>query len=171
MRTGAAARGRFAGSALACWLAGLALVSAGEIVPAERRVDWTPGVAVGVPGGIPTDPQRQIDVTRPPYGADKTGVAESHRAIQAALDAASPGDVVCLPAGTYKLASTLTLRKSRVTVRGDGPRTLVRCVGGACFAYVGANSDYHMEVPTPPYAVCATPTRSTSEDKPPRPPR
>jgi hypothetical protein len=40
-------------------------------LPAERRVNWTPGTHTGVPGGIParTDPTKIIDVTASPYFA------------------------------------------------------------------------------------------------------
>ena len=37
---------------------------AAEIIPPDRKTDWTPGVTVGVPGGIPTDRARRIDVTK-----------------------------------------------------------------------------------------------------------
>src|SRR5215469_15767750 len=42
-------------------------------------------------------------------GADPSGVADSTAAIQAALNAASPGQVVTIPAGTYKTTSVLTV--------------------------------------------------------------
>ena len=128
---------------------------AGEIIPAERKVDWTPGVTVGVPGGIPTDRTHLIDVTKSPYHADNTGATDARNAIQAAVDAASKGDVVYLPAGTYELASGLSLRKSGITVRGAGAKTLVRCVGKSGFAYVGANSDYQWNWPKGGNAITA----------------
>jgi hypothetical protein len=34
-----------------------------ELIPAARVVDWTAGVSVGVPGGIPTNRTRLINVT------------------------------------------------------------------------------------------------------------
>jgi hypothetical protein len=89
-----------------------------ELLPANRRADWTPGVTVGVPGGIPNR-TKLVDVTTSPYNADKTGASNASNAIQAAIDAAAPNDVIYLPAGTYRIESTLT-PKNDVTVRGAG---------------------------------------------------
>ncbi len=76
---------------------------AAEIIPSDRRTDWTPGVTVGVPGGIPTDRARRMDVTKAPYHADNTGVTDSQPAIQKAIADAQENDVVYLPAGTYRI--------------------------------------------------------------------
>jgi len=132
---------------LALWVSCSSGGTAGEVIPGERKVDWTPGVTVGVPGGIPTDRTHLIDVTKSPYHADNAGATDAQKAIQAAVDAASKGDVVYLPAGSYELASGLSLRKSGITIRGAGSKTLVRCVGKSGFAYVGANSDYQWNWP------------------------
>ena len=96
---------------------------AAEIIPPDRRTDWTPGVTVGVPGGIPTDRDRRIDVTKAPYHADNTGVADSQPAIQKAIADAQENDVVYLPAGTYRIDKTVAVAggKSRITIRGAGP--------------------------------------------------
>jgi hypothetical protein len=48
---------------------------------------------------------RSIYVTSPPYSADKTGVSDSRAAIESALRAASYGDEIYFPNGTYLLAS------------------------------------------------------------------
>lgn len=46
-------------------------------------------------------------------GADNTGVNSASAKIQSAINsAATPGTRVCIPAGTYKITSTLTLSKS-----------------------------------------------------------
>jgi pectate lyase-like protein len=90
-----------------------------QLIPADRLTDWTPGVRVGVPGGIPTNRTRLIDVTIPPYNADRTGSTDASQAIQAAINAAAPNDVVYLPGGTYRLHSGIT-PKSNVTLRGAG---------------------------------------------------
>src|SRR5688572_26706877 len=78
-----------------------------SLIPASRLVDWTPGVSVGVPGGIPTNRTRTIDVTQSPYNADRTGASNATPAIQAAIDAATAGDIVYLPAGKYRVDSTV----------------------------------------------------------------
>lgn len=40
-----------------------------SIIPSNRIFDWTPGVNVGVPGGIPTDRTNIIDISKAPYFA------------------------------------------------------------------------------------------------------
>ncbi len=54
-----------------CCVAG---APAAELIPAERTVDWTPRIACGVPGGIPTNRHRLIDVTKAPFSADNLGL-------------------------------------------------------------------------------------------------
>lgn len=96
---------------------------AAEIIPAERLADWRPGVAVGVPGGIPTNRTQLIDVTKAPYHADNSGVADAQPAIMKAIGDAKDNQVIYLPAGTYRLNTGITVYggKSRITIRGDGP--------------------------------------------------
>jgi hypothetical protein len=49
-----------------------------------------------------------VDVTQPPYNADKTGVADSTAALQAALNAFPNGNrIIYLPNGTYRVSNTL----------------------------------------------------------------
>ncbi len=69
-----------------------------------------------------------LDVTKPPYNADKTGNQDVTTKIQNAIDSVSKrgGGVVFLPAGTYKVqpastlegASTLSIRNNNVVLRG-----------------------------------------------------
>lgn len=97
----------------------------GEIIPANRRVTWEPGV----PGGIPNRTTIFADVTQAPYNANKTGSANAATAIQNAIDACPANQVVYLPAGTYRLDSMLRM-KANITLRGAGPRaTLLRFSG------------------------------------------
>jgi hypothetical protein len=51
-------------------------------------------------------------------GADPTGAADSTAAIQAALSAAAPGQVIRLPSGTYKTTAPLAMPPG-VILRGD----------------------------------------------------
>jgi len=96
-----------------------------QIIPATRRISWNPGV----PGGIPTYPVA-INAKDPPYNAKGDGVADDTAAIQSALNACPTNKAVLLPAGTYKISGTLSVRTRRV-LRGEGPsRTIIRNTGG-----------------------------------------
>jgi hypothetical protein len=139
---------------IACLLtaAGIALVEASsraELIPSARLADWTPGVSVGVPGGIPTNRTKIIDVTQPPYGADATGAAEAHGAIQAAVNAATAGTVVYLPPGTYRLGGSIVVdeNKSNITIRGAGPSTIIASRSTSQVFYVGSTTDYAWQLP------------------------
>lgn len=117
-------------AALSTLASGLA---AADLIPADRLVDWTPGVMVGVPGGIPTDRTRLIDVTQAPYNADKTGNQDATGPIQSAVNAAQGGDIVYIPAGTYTFSGGISL-KSGITLRGAGiGRTTLIPRGGVDF--------------------------------------
>jgi len=132
-------------SAIAAVLCSATAFAQSDIVPADRRVPWIPGLTVGVPGGIPTNRVNTIDVTQQPYNADKTGAADASPAIQAAINAAQPGQVVYLPAGRYRLNSTLSLHQSRdmITLRGAGmAATVLDCRMTNVAVYVGSGSDY-----------------------------
>src|ERR1700677_525848 len=61
-----------------------------------------------------------LNVTGARFGADPTGTNDSYAAWQAAVTAAA-GGVVLVPAGTYKLASTVT---------STAPGTLIVCMPG-----------------------------------------
>lgn len=76
---------------------------------------------------IPLPSGTVYDVTKSPYNADKTGVADATTAIQNAINDAQTnnGGVVYLPAGTYKLnpgsnAHALRISKSNIYLKGDG---------------------------------------------------
>ena len=71
----------------------------GEIIPADRRVKWEPGI----PGGIPNRTTIFADVTQVPYNANNNGSANAAAAIQSAINACPPNQVIFLPAGTYRL--------------------------------------------------------------------
>lgn len=116
-------------TALGSILMAILLYSTGyaELIPAERLTDWTPGVRVGVIGGIPTNRTKIVDVTGPPFRADNTGATDATSAVQAAIDGAVPGDVIFLPAGTYRLDTSLVVgsRKHSITIRGAGSTTVL----------------------------------------------
>jgi fibronectin type 3 domain-containing protein len=127
-----------------------AVTSHAELIPGSRKNDWTPGVSVGVIGGIPVR-TKLVDVTKPPYNADNTGATDAKPAIQAAIDAAVAEDVVYLPAGTYRINTPLRLpwSKSNITVRGAGPG-LTRIDSHSPEGVFGAGQDFiNEDWPTP----------------------
>jgi hypothetical protein len=89
-------------------------VAHGEIIPADRRINWSPGV----PGGLPHYPV-QYDV-KVDFGAVGDGVADDTLAIASALAAATPGHAVYVPEGTYRVTGTLHIGTG-VAIRGAGP--------------------------------------------------
>lgn len=82
------------------------------MLPAERAVQWNPGLTAV--GGIPH--RTTVFQTLTPTGADDTA------AIQAALDQAPPDQVVQLAAGTFRISGEgLKMTRSDMTLRGAGP--------------------------------------------------
>jgi hypothetical protein len=60
------------------------------------------------------------------FGAQGNGSVDDAPAIQAAIDAAQPGDAVYIAAGTYRLDRPLVVRRSGVTVWGAGATTVLK---------------------------------------------
>ena len=118
-----------------------------EIIPASQLVDWTPGVTVGVIGGIPTDRNHIIDVTKSPYNADATGATDASPAINAAITAAAPGDVIYLPSGRYLTNSSIYIATKQITLRGAGESTVIDCAATGQGIYMGSGSDYQWAQP------------------------
>jgi hypothetical protein len=112
-------------------------------IPASRLVDWTAGVSVGVPGGIPTNRTKLIDVTKAPFNADNSGATDTRAAIQAAIDSAVAQDVVYLPAGTYRVNGIIYVKANsdHITIRGAGNSTIIDARTSTVFA-IGSESDY-----------------------------
>lgn len=101
-----------------------------EIIPLERLPPPGTWESAGVEGGIPAREIIFADVTNQPYGADKTGGADARGAIQSAINACPPGQVVFIPSGIYRLDSGLTCSKG-ITIRGSGAgSTIIDYRGG-----------------------------------------
>jgi hypothetical protein len=69
-----------------------------------------------------------LDVTD--YGATGDGTTDAAAAIQAALDAATTGDVVFVPAGDYRIGAALVMGTDGVTLAGVGPSSILRLMDG-----------------------------------------
>lgn len=63
--------------------------------------------------------RKRIDVVTD-FAADRTGASDATRALQAALDAATPGSEVFIPSGQYRIDGLLKLATSGVALRGEG---------------------------------------------------
>lgn len=61
-----------------------------------------------------------LDVTQAPYNAVGDGVADDGAAVQSALSAATAGDLVYFPGGTYRTTQGLTFSASPGGIYGDG---------------------------------------------------
>jgi hypothetical protein len=100
--------------ALMIWLVLLpVLVSSVYELPADRKVDWKPGI----PGGIPSRTTICSTINAATYG---NGVTDATAAFQAAINSCPAGQVIYIPEGTYRLTNTLTISKG-IVLRGAGP--------------------------------------------------
>src|SRR6266436_5711576 len=92
------------------------------VIPSGRTAQWAPGLEFR--GGIPKRTVL-INVKLAPYNAKGDGVTDDTKAIQAALNAANPNEVVYLPASTYLISSTLNISRPNISIRGDGPTSTI----------------------------------------------
>jgi len=121
------------GALLAAICVSFVCTALGEIINADRRINWTPGI----PGGVPSRNTIFADVTQLPYLADDTGVTDASIKIQSAINACPAGKVVYIPAGTYRLNNQLAIPKG-IVVRGAGPsRTFLQSYAAAHAIIIG----------------------------------
>jgi hypothetical protein len=94
-------------------------------IPEHRTTRWQPGV----PGGVPSRTTVCATISAATYG---NGSTDATAAIQNAINACPANQVVYLPAGTYRISSTINLNRS-VVLRGAGANstTLQRSPSGA----------------------------------------
>jgi hypothetical protein len=103
------------------------LVVSADIIPANRRITWNPGI----PGGVPNRTNIFANVRNAPYNAAGNDVADDTLRIQSALYACPSNQVVYIPAGKYRINGALNI-PSGITVRGDGPGlTIIDAYGGS----------------------------------------
>jgi hypothetical protein len=95
-----------------------------QVIPANRTTVWTPGVTVGVPGGIPNRTTIYVNVLTDGgamhcYG---DGIHDDSAAINQAIAWCPANEVIYLPAGTYLLNHSVGTDSwgKNCTLRGDG---------------------------------------------------
>jgi hypothetical protein len=129
-----------------------------EIIPSSRRIDWSAGKTVGVPGGIPNRTTIGKNAVTD-YGADPTGAMDSTTAIQNAINNARTGQVVYIPAGTYKISGSITAR-SNVTLRGAGMGVTVFKPQGGGNGTIQNSGDW--PVPSPTITITSGATKGSN---------
>lgn len=128
--------------AIACLLVLFCLSAYSQIVPAGRLASWQGNV--GIPGGITNRTTQWCDVKASIPGtalkAAGNGSTDDTAALQYALDHCPAGQVIYIPAGTYKVTAQLTLKDS-YTVRGAGrTSTIISGQGGNCIIAFGTRT-------------------------------
>jgi hypothetical protein len=111
---------------LAWWVSCDCGCTAAEIIPPDRRIDWSPGIAGGIPAYAVG-----INVKDAPYSAKGDGVADDTAAIRRAINSCPAGKAVFLPEGTYRTTGELAINAKAIVLRGAGPlRTRIKGDGG-----------------------------------------
>jgi len=96
-----------------------------EIIPPDRLMAWGPGV----PGGIAQRATVGAAVDAVKYG---TGATDASNAIGAAIDACPAGQVVFIPAGTYRIDNRIyRAGANTITIRGAGTGATILKAGAA----------------------------------------
>ena len=89
-----------------------------EIIPSSRTAPWQGNV--GIPGGIPSRTKIYKNIVTD-LGADPTGAVDASPIINRAIGACPVGQVVYMPAGTFKIATPIyAAAKGNFTLRGAG---------------------------------------------------
>jgi hypothetical protein len=109
--------------------------AAAEIIPPDRTAPWQGNV--GVPGGVPNRIIIWKNIVTD-LGADPTGVADAAPIIERAILSCPAGQVVYMPAGTFRLNSNVHLNnKSNFTLRGAGPaQTILKSTNDQGYLYL-----------------------------------
>ena len=89
-------------------------------LPAERFIDWRPGVPGGIPDLATACPPGSPSVMD--FGATGDGTTDDHPAFAAAIEAAEEGTAILVPAGTYLLRSGLDIDRG-IVLCGEGPES------------------------------------------------
>lgn len=114
--------------------------SSNGIIPEDRMMEWIPGVNVGIPGGIPERTTIFVNVAttdNPDYRCYGDGVKDNSAALQRAMNDCPDGQVVYIPAGIYRLNSSIQSYNCNYTIRGDGMgQTILKLYGGTGYRFI-----------------------------------
>lgn len=146
------------------------------IVPADRRINWAPGVNVGVPGGIErfisgpnartkcaTTACQALDNAPTSF---RDGTNDATTLIQDAISSAAQNTYVNIPAGVWRTSSNLKFGADRdyITLRGAGMEaTKIQCHGSYTCLSVGSSSDWNWGWPSSNNNVTAGKTKGSTQ--------
>nr|WP_241779826.1 right-handed parallel beta-helix repeat-containing protein [Streptomyces natalensis] len=91
--------------------------------PALRRLVCGTYLAAALAGGLGTAPPAGASEPHTVHQAPEPHMVHQGESIQAAVDAARPGDTVLIGPGIYR--ESVVIKESGVTLRGAGPRTVI----------------------------------------------
>jgi len=87
-----------------------------QVLPEDRRIEWSPGIA----GGIPEISSPVLNIID--FGADPNGVEDSYRAIESTIDSLpETGGIVFIPKGNFRVTSAIKIKRDNMVMRGEGP--------------------------------------------------
>jgi hypothetical protein len=119
-----------------------------QIISPDRLGSWAQtGVYENATKGIPRRDvvfcNVRIAIPGSPLAARGDGVRDDSDALQAALKACPPGEVVFLPRGTYRITRPLVIDKG-IVVRGEGPAAteIVQGAPQAVFQVQGSSTSF-----------------------------
>jgi hypothetical protein len=105
-----------------------------KIIPDSRTAPWQGNV--GVPGGIPNRTKIYKNIVTD-LGADPTGAKDCAPIIRSAINTCPAGQVIYIPAGTFRLNSRVYLAaKQNFTLRGAGQGiTIIKAYNNGYFLF------------------------------------
>ena len=119
---------------------GGSIASPQEIIPPDRRIDWS---YAGIPGGVPERTIICEIIDSALYG---NGTTDATEVIQTALENCPDGQVVYLPPGVYIVSDTIHLDDYE-TLRGAGPGiTLLKHTGGYLRSMVDMRGSIYWQI-------------------------
>jgi hypothetical protein len=106
-----------------------------EIIPPGRRITWEG--SAGIPNGVPIRTTIFATIDSAAYG---NGTADATNAIQTALNNCPSNQVVFVPAGTFRINTSIHV-PSNVTLRGAGPQKTILDAYGSGEAVISFGQD------------------------------